>query len=67
MPSTEQVVRLQARMLSTAGRRMAKTSRRFFMSPMVNNDMEAGLSVSHSASAAAIFIGCIWIMCCAWE
>jgi hypothetical protein len=32
----------------------------------VNNDIGAGSAVSHSASAAAIFIGWTRVMYCAW-
>ncbi len=45
---------------------MAKTSFCCSSSPHVNNDIPAGFSVFHSASAAAIFIGCTLTMYCAW-
>ena len=44
---------------------MEKTSRRFASSPMVKSESEAGSSVSHRASAAAIFIG--WVSTICWR
>ena len=46
-----------------AGSLMENISSRFDSSLMVNSDRSAGSSVSHSASAAAIFMGWVLNMC----
>ena len=46
---------------------MVRTSHSALTSPTAKTDRPAGCSVSHSASAAAIFIGCCSNMSLAWK
>ncbi len=45
---------------------IAQTSLRSGSLPQVKSDIAAGFSVSQSASAAAIFMGCTRVMYWAW-
>ena len=62
MPSTTPFQSPVAMSDSTFGTRRLHTSADPSSVPMVNSENDAGPEVSHSASAAAIFIGCCSVM-----